>query len=57
MTYSFLSYKLVTSFSTFLIFFLSGKNGKLYEVHVISLGIEDQLQENISHHILHYNSL
>ena len=28
-----------------------------YEVHVIFGGIEHQLQENVLHHFLHYNSL
>ena len=56
MTYSYSSYQLVTSFSAFLIFFLA-KIVSHYEVHVIFLGIEHQLQENITHRFFHYNSV
>ena len=56
-TYSVLCYfpcKLATSFSTFSIFILASKNGKLLKVHVIFQDIEHQLRENILHHFLHY---
>ena len=54
MTYTVLSCKLVTSFSTFSIFILSGKKMvSHYEVHVVFQHIEHQLQKNIFHHFLH----
>ena len=54
--YSVLSCKLVTSFKTFQFSFFPLKMVSHYEVYVIFQGIEHQLQENILHHSLHYNS-
>ena len=54
-TYSVLSYKLATSFSSFTSFQIKKTNH--YEVHVIFENIEHQLEENIFHHFLHYNFL
>ena len=48
-TYSLLSCKLATSFSTFSVFSLSGKKGNHYEAHVISQDTEHQIQENFLH--------
>ena len=56
-TYSVLSCKLATSFSAFLIFILPGKNGNHYEVHVMFQDIENQFQDNIIDHFLHYSFL
>ena len=54
-TYSVLSYKLATSFSSFTSFQIKKTNH--YEVHIIFENIEHQLEENIFHHFLHYNFL
>ena len=56
-TYYVLSCKLATSFLTFSIFILFGKNGNHKEFYVISGDTENPLQENILHHFLHYSFL
>ena len=57
-TYSVLSCKLGTIFSTFSIFILSGKIlVNHYDVHVILQDIEQQLQEKFRHHFLHCSYL
>ena len=57
-TYSVLSCKLGTIFSTFSIFILSGKIlVNHYGVHVILQDIEQQLQEKFRHHFLHCSYL
>ena len=56
-TYSVLSCKLTASFSIFSIFILSGEMINHHEVAIIFQDIENQLQENICHHVLDYSFL
>ena len=57
-TYSVLSCKLGTIFSTFSIVILSGNIPvNHYDVHVIFQDIQQQLQEKFRHHFLHYSYL
>ena len=57
MTYSFLSCKFITSFSTFSFSFFQAKRVNHCEDYVNFQDIKRQLQENNLNHYLHYKSL